>query len=174
MSNKTVDRITEGLIVLCIAGAVVILGGVSNTHHADIALAGLRPQEVSRQDQERFRLMIREVRRKVDGNGDPGPSLARLVEGYPGRHEVWVVDARYLESAGRDGAALVSYARAVRLEPDYLDEGSELYLGRRIGEVLNRTMGDLLRAREHGLDEQQRIELDAAYFLERRLAGGCE
>lgn len=174
MSKQTIDRITEILVVLCVAAALVVLSGRSRVPDDKGFLAGLRVQEVGDQDLERFRALIREVRRKVDSNIEPGQTMIQLKKDYPGRHEVWAVSARHEESVGRDGPAVVSYARAVRLEPDYLDENSILYLGRRIEGIVDRIMEDLLEARDNGLDEEGKVQLKAAYFLKRRLAGGCE
>lgn len=174
MKKQIIDRITEALIVLCAAAALVVLGGWARGSGMEGSLAGLNVQEIEGQDLEEFRILVREVRRKVDSNVEPGLTLSRLLRDYPGRHEVWTVSARYEESAGREGSALVSYAHAVRLEPDYLDRNSDLYLGGRIVRVLDRAMEDLLKARDRGLDEQEKIQLEAAYFLKRRLAGGCE
>jgi hypothetical protein len=69
----------------------------------------------------------------------------------------------------------MDYARAVRLQPDYLDDGSPLYLGARIEGVTDRELARL-RAKKsaEGLAGDERDMIKAAYFLVRRIAGGCE
>lgn len=174
MRRNTVDRITEALVVICVAAALVILGISTRVPDEKAALADLKVQEVKGEDLDKFRLLISEARRKVDSNGEPGPAMTRLQKEYPGRHEIWAVSGRYEESVGRDGQAVVSYARAVRLEPDYLDVNSDLYLGRRIERTVDRVLEDLRGDRAHGLDERDKVRIEASYFLKRRLAGGCE
>jgi hypothetical protein len=76
---------------------------------------------------------------------------------------------------GEEPAALMDYARVVRLQPDYLDDGSPLYLGARIEGVTDRELTRLRgKKKAEGLTGEERKLIKAAYFLVRRLAGGCE
>ncbi len=174
--NKTlVDRITEALAILCVAAALVVLTTWSRVPAAEGSLAGLRIQTVSDQDMEKFHALLQEARRLADTNRDPEPVLQELKGSFPGRHEVWALAARYSESEGRDGDALAAYARVVRLQPDYLDKKSGLFLGKRIEVLTERVMGELDAAKSsRELDNAGKKLLKTAYFLKRRLAGGCE
>ena len=111
----------------------------------------------------------------MDSNRDPGPFLEELEQAFPGRHETWALSARYRESRGQERDALTAYARAVRLQPDYLDERSGLFLGKRIEALTDKVMEELDRIRTgKGLDSAGKELLKTAYFVKRRLAGGCE
>ncbi len=175
MNKRTVDRITEALAILCVAAAVITMTVSARVPAVEGSLADLRVQTVSDQDMSRFQNLLQEARRLVDTNRDPEPLLQELKENFPGRHEVWALTARYSEFKGLDSEALNAYARAVRLQPDYLDERSSLFLGKRIEVLTVRVMGELDAARSvQGLDSAGKKLLKTAYFLKRRLAGGCE
>jgi cytochrome c-type biogenesis protein CcmH/NrfG len=175
MNRKSVDRITEALAILCVAAAVITLVHSARVPAVEGSLAGLKAQTVSDQDMEKFQALLSQARRLADSNGDPEPLLTELKGNFPGRHEVWALTARHRESEGRDGDSLAAYARAVRLQPDYLDERSGLFLGKRIEVLTGRVMDELDTARRRGgLDSAGKELLKTAYFLKRRLAGGCE
>jgi hypothetical protein len=175
MNNRTVDRITEALALLCVAAAVITLVYSARVPTVEGSLADMRVQAVSDQDMARFHALLGEARRLTDTNRDPEPLMQELKGSFPGRHEVWALAARHWEAEGQDNEALVAYARAVRLQPDYLDEGSELFLGKRIQALTVKVMGELDAARSsQGLDSARKKLLKTAYFLKRRLAGGCE
>lgn len=175
MNRKIIDRTTELFVLICLAAAIAILTLSARTGPAAGSLAALTVQTVGEQDMEKFRSLLREARQLVDTNLDPDPVLGDLERLFPGRHETWALAGRYAESMGLDSEALAAYARAVRLQPDYLDEGSGLFLGRRIEALTDRVMDDLVRVRKAGgLDAAGKEMLKTAYFLRRRLAGGCE
>ena len=175
MNKRLVDRFTEALAILCIAAAVITLTVSARAPAEGGSLADLRVQTVSDHEIERFHSLLNEARRLTDTNRDPEHLMQELKGSFPGRHEVWALAARHWEAEGQDSEALLAYARAVRLQPDYLDEGSALFLGKRIEVLTVKVMGELDAARSsQGLDSAGKKLLKTAYFLKRRLAGGCE
>jgi hypothetical protein len=170
-----IDRLTEILAVLCVAAALFILVCSGKISPGEGSLASLKVQSVSDQDMGRFQSLLSQARRLADSNRDPAPFLAELKESFPGRHEVWAVAGRYFEYRGEEKDAVFAYARAVRLQPDYLDERSGLFLGKRIEALTGKIMGELFAVRSsRELDSGEKQLLKTAYFLKRRLAGGCE
>ncbi len=175
--TKKADRIAE----IAIIGLLVLLGfqfipGRTPVSEASIdVLARAKAVSMSPAQLSSFRKELGQVRLVVDGNGDASTLLETLEEKYSGRHEVWSLGARYAEAAGNEPEALLRYARAVRLHPDYLDEGSPDYLGTRI-ELLNDMAFRRLtvKKRAAGLTEGEAGTLKVVYFIRRRIAGGCE
>jgi hypothetical protein len=175
MKTRIVDRVTEFLAILCVIAAMAILLFPPGGPDAGGSLAGLRPQDMQGLEAQQFRTSLDEARRLVDGGGEPENALADLTARFAGRHEVWAISARHHENTGEESAALMDYARAVRLQPDYLDEKSPLYLGPRIEGVTGRVMARLREKKTaEGLSGDEPARLKAAYFLVRRIAGGCE
>jgi len=175
MNKRAVNRLTEIAAFACMAAAILLLLLPPGNTEGGGDLASLRTQEVQGAEGDAFRTSLAKARRLVDGGGDPENGLADLANRYPGRHEVWALSARHHEARGEEPAALMDYARAVRLQPDYLDDGSPLYFGVRIEGVTDRELTRLRgKKSSEGLTGEERKLIKAAYFLVRRLAGGCE
>lgn len=175
MDRNFVDRMIEAAALLCLAAAVVLLALSARAPEAGGSLADLRAQTLPAEELARYRILLREARTLVDSNGSAGGLLEELIEAYPGRHEVWALAGRFHEDQRRQGEALVAYARAVRLMPGYLDPLSGLYLGGRIEALTRSVMDHMEDLRAEGtLDSEERELLKTAYYIKRRLAGGCE
>lgn len=169
------DRITEIAMAAAALWLAVLLWPAGAGGPAASGLAEARARQLTGVAMERFGARLAQVRRLVDGSGDADRELSDLLEGYPGRHEAWSLAGRYHEAAGRSAPSLMAYATAVRLQPDYLDDRSGLYLGGRIGKLVDTEMERLSALKRKGsLQPADKAEIKAAYFLKRRLAGGCE
>jgi tetratricopeptide (TPR) repeat protein len=80
----------------------------------------------------------------------------------------------YLEQ-GRLADGIHNYRRAVEMEPDYVDERTPLFIGDEIKEVVEE--GREKFGREKALkpeDKEVRKALKDIYYLQSRIAGGCE
>ncbi len=175
--TKKADRIAEIAIIalLIFLGIQFLPDRTSATEATVSSLASARAEKIEPADLATFTEELKKARLLVDGNKDAENDLARLLEKYPGRHEVWSLSARYREYSSDNLKALSHYARAVRLDPDYLDKKSPIFLGHRIKNLNNNVFDDLLlKKRRSGLSAEESEYLKIAYFLRRRLAGGCE
>jgi len=101
--------------------------------------------------------------------------LRDVIERYPEKPRSYVYLAQLYLEQGRLGDAIHNYRRAVEMEPDYVDERTPLFIGDKLKELV--TEGREKFAREKALkpkDKRVKMALKDVYFLQSRLAGGCE
>ncbi len=116
------------------------------------------------------------VRALVDGN-DAGAreATALLTAEFPRDAAGWELKARFHQGAGERPEAVLAWARAVREEPELADEGGARFRGDLIEALAEEEFARLRAARSRGaLAPGEKQELEAVYYLRRRLAGGCE
>ncbi|TNF49451.1 hypothetical protein EP232_01475 [bacterium] len=174
--TKHIDRITDvAILVLAVALVFqVYLSRPGNPAGMD-GVVHARTQSIPPDERLAFEEGLNDARILVDSNGDADTALMKLQRRYPGRHEVWSLSGRYRESVGDETAAIMGYARAVRLNGDYLDDRSPICLAGRVEPLVDRSfirLKDVQKTR--GLTVEEKDLLKTVYFLRRRLAGGCE
>lgn len=101
--------------------------------------------------------------------------LEDIKKGYPEKSLSYVYLAQLYLEQGRLGDGIHNYRRAVEMEPDYVDERTPLFIGDEIKKVVEE--GREKFGREKALkpnDEKVRKAIDDVYYLQSRLAGGCE
>jgi len=174
--NKHIDKLTTAAILVL---AVALAFQVYHSHLEEPAemdgIVRARTQSIPPDERLAFEKGLNDARILVDSNGDANATLLTLQRRYPGRHEVWSLSGRYRENVGDEATAIMSYARAIRLNGDYLDERSPICLAGRVEPLVDRSfvrLKDIKKAR--GLSVEEKDLLKAVYFLRRRLAGGCE
>ncbi len=174
--TRHTDRITDvAILVLAVFLAFQVYQSRLEEPAGMDGIVRARTQSIPPDERLAFEKGLNDARILVDSNGDADAALLTLQRRYPGRHEVWSLSGRYRESVGDVAAAIMRYARAVRLNGDYLDKGSSIYLAGRIESLVDRSfvrLKDIKKAR--GLTVEEKDLLKAVYFLRRRLAGGCE
>jgi len=102
-------------------------------------------------------------------------SLKAIIERYPDKPLSYVHLARLDLKQGELADSIQSYRRAVEMEPDYVDERARLFMGQEIKKVVKEGIEKLQR--EQALrpkDKRIKEALKDVYYLQRRLAGGCE
>lgn len=101
--------------------------------------------------------------------------LEDIMQSYPDKALSYVYLAQVLLKQGELGDAIRNYRRAVEMEPDYVDERTPLFIGNDLKAVVEE--GREKFGREKALkpdDEDVKRALGDVYYLQRRLAGGCE
>ena len=94
---------------------------------------------------------------------------------HPENPFTYVYLARFHLKEGRLGKSIQNYRRAIEMEPDYVDERTPLFIGDEIGELV--VEGREKFGREKALkpkDKEVRRTLKDVYYIQSRLAGGCE
>lgn len=76
---------------------------------------------------------------------------------------------------GKIASAVHSYRVAVDKEPDYIDKKTPLYIGDKIMALISEARSKLKREQKlKPGDKTISLALEDVYYLERRIAGGCE
>ncbi len=94
---------------------------------------------------------------------------------HPEKSLSYVYLAQLYLKQGKLRDAIHGYRLAVEMEPDYVDERTPLFIGDEIKELV--TEGREKFSREKALkpkDKEVRKALKDVYYLQSRLAGGCE
>jgi tetratricopeptide (TPR) repeat protein len=101
--------------------------------------------------------------------------LEDVIDKYPERPRSYVYLAQLYLEQGKLGDAIHNYRQAVEMEPDFVDERTPLFIGDKIKGLV--TEGREKFAREKALkpeDKGVKLALKDIYYLQSRLAGGCE
>jgi tetratricopeptide (TPR) repeat protein len=112
---------------------------------------------------------------KQGGHAEAIAKLKEIVKTYPEKAQSYVYLARSHVKQGNLGDSIRSYRRAVEMEPDYMDRRTSRYIGDEIKELVEE--GREKFGREKALkpkDKEVGKTLEDVYYLQRRLAGGCE
>ncbi len=140
---------------------------------------------VSKAEKARYYAMQKEINAKIyqevvslKEQGLYEEALAKLqdvMKTYPGKSLSYVYLAQLSLERGKLADAINNYRLAVEKEPDYVDKRTPLFIGREIKAQV--TEGLVLFGREKALkpkDKEVRKVFRNLYYLQRRLAGGCE
>ena len=101
--------------------------------------------------------------------------LEDVMKKYPQRARSHVYMAQLHLKQGELASAIHDYRRAVEMEPDYVDERTPLFIGNEIKTIVEEAREKLARERKlRPKDETVKIALKDIYYLQSRLAGGCE
>ncbi|MDY6987467.1 MAG: hypothetical protein SWQ30_05355 [Thermodesulfobacteriota bacterium] len=98
-----------------------------------------------------------------------------IMKSYPEKSLSYVYLARLHFKQGELGESIINYRQAVEREPDYVDERTPLFIGDEIKQIVEEGREKLGREKElKPEDKQVRNALKDIYYLQSRLAGGCE
>lgn len=101
--------------------------------------------------------------------------LKEIMKKYPEKSLSYVYMAQLYLEQGNMGDSIHNYRQAVEMEPDYVDDRTPLFIGDKIKKLV--TEGRKKFGREKTLrpkDKEVRKTIDDIYYLQSRLAGGCE
>lgn len=101
--------------------------------------------------------------------------LQDIMKQHPGNPLSYVYLARIHLEQAQLARAVYDYRRAVEMEPDYVDEKAPGFIGDEIKTVVKEGVQKFQREKElKPNDPDVRKALKDVYYLQRRLAGGCE
>jgi tetratricopeptide (TPR) repeat protein len=168
------------LLFLAAAGLVALLvvapegGGMTRSSALDKGLE----RELARQARAAF---VRELYAPVVDlrtAGQPQQALLKLEElarTYPGDPFALVLRAEILRELGRLDQAIGHFAQALRLNSEFLDEQGPFSRRTEIRQLVEEGLATLLpRFQTHPDNRSLATTVKEVYYLQSRLAGGCE
>ena len=106
---------------------------------------------------------------------DARQSIDEIRKQHPDNPQSFVYLARIQMKEGRIGDAIHSYRIAIEMEPAYTDKNTPLYIGTVINDILPEARTKLNREKKlKPGDASIKARLEDVYYLQRRIAGGCE
>ncbi len=101
--------------------------------------------------------------------------LRKIMANNPSDAYASVLLGRLYYQQGRLADAIHSYRKAVQKDPDYVDKKTPLYIGDEIMELISNARGKLNREKRlKPNDTKIQTAINDIYYLQRRIAGGCE
>ena len=102
-------------------------------------------------------------------------SLDGIMKKYPDKSLSYVYLAQLDLKQGKLGKSVHNYRKAVEMQPDYVDKKTPLYQGEEITKVVKEGMDKFEREKALKPDDKAvKRALKNVYYLQRRMAGGCE
>ena len=101
--------------------------------------------------------------------------LVEIEKSNPDNTQSIIYRAKLQYAQGQAAKAIHSYRLAINKTPDYVDKKTPLFIGKIIMEIITEARGKLLREKKlKPGDMSIRMALEDIYYLQRRIAGGCE
>ncbi|NOQ46216.1 MAG: tetratricopeptide repeat protein [Desulfobulbaceae bacterium] len=101
--------------------------------------------------------------------------LEEIIQSHPENPQSYVYKARILNNLGELAEAIGMYRAAVEMEPDFVDNKTPIFIGDTVMDLITVARGKLNREKKlKPGDKTVRLALDNIYYLQRRIAGGCE
>jgi tetratricopeptide (TPR) repeat protein len=173
----------DRLSITAIAGFVLVTVGMLANQEIMEARQG-NPGAVAKEEKDSYALQV-EIDKKIyhevlsyKKQGQYTEAMAKLkdiMRRYPEKSLSYIYLAQLYVKQGKLGDGIHNYRRAVEMQPDYADGKTPLFIGDKIKELI--TEGREKFGREKALkpkDKKVRKALEDVYYLQRRLAGGCE
>jgi len=180
--NQIVDWLDK-LSIVAIAGiAVITIGMLANQKLTQRGQNN--PGEEAKAEQSSYAVQMEEDDRlfkEVRALAEQGlyqeaiAQVIAIMKDYPEKSTSYLYLAQLHFEQGKLGESITHYRQAVEMEPDYVDERTPLFIGGEIKQIVEE--GRVKFGREKELkpeDKQVRSTLKDIYYLQSRLAGGCE
>ncbi len=180
MVNDRLDKFLWVLLLVSVAGLCGVFwmtpsgAGSSRAHSVDKAME----REMAYQARVAFLQRLYTPVTDLREAGKPQEALLKLdelIRRYPGEAHGLILQGELLNHLGSLDRAIESFVRGVRLNGDYVDEKSPLSRRAEIRQLVDRGLRDIRpQARANPDNQSLAAALNAVYYLQGRLAGGCE
>ncbi len=101
--------------------------------------------------------------------------LEEIIQSHPEKAQAYIYKAQLLNSQGNLVESIKMYRAAIEMEPDFVDKKSPLFVGNTVLKLIPEARSKLNREKKlKPGDKMITAALDNIYYLQRRIAGGCE
>ncbi len=101
--------------------------------------------------------------------------IKKIMKSRPEDAYSLVLLGRLYYKQGHLAQAVHSYRKAIQKDPDYVDKNTPLFIGDEIMKLISSARGKLNREKKLKPNDMQiRTAINDIYYLQRRIAGGCE
>jgi len=164
-------------VLVCITVAMVAQSELANRKRSNPGHGNDATESAYQLKQERNDRIFEEVRSQIKA-GELEKALGVLegiTEKHPENAQAHVYMAQIKLQKGKLGESLQNYRQAVEMDPDLVDERTPFYIGDKLERLVKEGMEKFKREKElKPGDESVDKVLKDVYYLQRRLAGGCE
>lgn len=178
MLKDRFDRLLLSLLAATLVALAVLLAGGGEGEARPAPVNKSLEREMARQARvsllQKIYGPVEELRRQ----GQPQAALLKLDElarRYPGEPHGHILKGETLREMGALEGAVESFTAGVRLSGDYVDKGSPLTRRTEIRQLVEEGLAKVgERSRAHPEDPALAAAMRNLYYLQGRLAGGCE
>ena len=164
-------------VLLCITVIMVAQSEIAHRKQDNPGHEEGAKQPSYRLKQERNDRIFKEVRSQIKaGDLDNAiGALKEIMEKHPDNAQTYVYMAQIKLRRGKLGESIQNYRQAVEMEPDFVDQRTPFYIGDKLEVLVREGMDKYKREKELKPGDQSVDKvLKDVYYLQRRLAGGCE
>ncbi|WP_020676112.1 hypothetical protein [Geopsychrobacter electrodiphilus] len=172
------DILTSSCLLICVLALGFLLANGQRQNSSAAALDKALSRQVAYQARVDFLRKLYQPVEDLRAAGQVSSALLKLDElarAYPQEAHGEILYAEILLERGATKEAIDHYVRAVRLNGDYVDKGSPLNRRQAIQRLVDAQLPvftEKARQNPQGLGLQH--TLTGLYYLQSRLAGGCE
>lgn len=166
------------LVVTAAALTAVLLAGGGTGEARPVTVDKSLEREMAREARAALLHRIYGPVEALRKEGQPQAALLKLDElarRYPGEAHGHILKGELLYEMGSLEGAVASFSAGVRLSGDYVDKGSPLNRGAEIRQAVEKGLATLKpKAAMQPENPSLAVAMRDVYYLQSRLAGGCE
>lgn len=167
-----------GGMLVCVLTLGVLLAGGQERDVSTAALDKAMERQIAYQARIEFLHNLYQPVEDLRSDGQVSAALLKLDElarHYPQEAHGEILQAEILLERGATRESIDHYVRAVRLNGDYVDKGNPLTRRSGIQQLVDSQLPQFAdRIRKNPQDPALQNSLTGLYYLQSRLAGGCE
>ena len=173
----------DKISIVVVAGLLIVAGGMLGKQQIDekgsensAGIAGEAGDSYASQQEANQQIYASVIDYQKNGLHDKAiAELDRIAKTNPKNSLSYIYLAESYLAQGRLSDAIRNYRRAVEMNPDYVDARTPLYKGEELKKLVTEGIPKLEREKKlKPKDEEVKQALKDVYYLQRRLAGGCE